>query len=42
ELANQYDFRYTPTFIFFNARGNEIWRSVGQLDTEQVRSSLKP
>ena len=40
ELAPVYDFAYTPTFIFFNAQGNELWRSVGSLDVEQVRNAL--
>ncbi|MFN2153294.1 MAG: thioredoxin family protein [Anaerolineales bacterium] len=42
ELAGQYDFRYTPTFIFFDAQGNELWRAVGQLKPEQVRAAMKP
>ena len=42
DLAEQYDFRYTPTFIFFDSEGTERWRSVGQLDPEQLRASLKP
>jgi thioredoxin-related protein len=42
ELATQYDFRYTPTFIFFDAQGTEIWRTVGKLGTERVRASIKP
>jgi hypothetical protein len=35
-----YDFRYTPTFIFFDAQGNERWRSIGSLDVDQIQSSL--
>jgi len=41
ELAPVYDFQYTPTFIFFDAQGNELWREVGGLDVERVRDSLK-
>jgi thioredoxin-related protein len=40
-LAPIYNFQYTPTFIFFDAQGKEVWRSVGQLDVNQLRGSLK-
>mgnify|MGYP004202740789 CR=1 len=40
ELANSFDFRFTPTFIFFDANGIEQWRSVGALDVNQVHNSL--
>lgn len=40
ELAPIYGFQFTPTFIFFDAQGNEVWRSVGELDVEQVLESL--
>ncbi|MBI3737439.1 MAG: hypothetical protein HY258_00130, partial [Chloroflexi bacterium] len=26
ELAPVYDFEYTPTYIFFDAQGHEVWR----------------
>lgn len=41
KLAPVYDFQFTPTFIFFDARGNELWRQVGSLNTQLVRESLK-
>ena len=40
-LSPIYGFQYTPTFIFFDATGKELWRSVGQLDTVKVNESLK-
>ena len=40
ELAPVYGFEYTPTFIFFDAQGNELWREVGSLDVERVRESV--
>ena len=40
-LAPIYTFQYTPTFIFFDNGGKELWRSVGQLDVAQVSNSLK-
>jgi len=41
ELAPLYDFEFTPTFIYFDSDGNELWREVGGLDTERVRESLE-
>ncbi len=41
ELAPVYGFEFTPTFIYFDASGDELWREVGGLDTQRVRESLK-
>ncbi len=41
ELAPVYGFEFTPTFIFFDAQGNELWRTVGSFDPQRVRDSLK-
>jgi thioredoxin-related protein len=41
ELARTYAFQYTPTFIFFDRGGNELWREVGSLDVQRVRDSLR-
>ena len=41
ELAQVYGFEYTPTFIYFDGQGNELWRQVGGLDTQRVRESVK-
>ena len=41
ELAPVYEFSFTPTFIFFNAEGEELWREIGGLDTQKVRESLE-
>ena len=41
ELAPVYDFEYTPTYIFFDAKGNEVWRSIGEIDPQKVRDSVK-
>jgi thioredoxin-related protein len=41
ELAPVYDFEFTPTFIYFDEQGNEIWREVGGLDTQRVRESVE-
>jgi len=42
ELAPVYGFEYTPTFIFFDAQGHEVWRVIGDFDPQRVRDSLKP
>jgi thiol-disulfide isomerase/thioredoxin len=41
ELGNLYKFQYTPTFLFFDAQGNELWRQIGGLDEQRVRDSIK-
>lgn len=40
ELSPVYRFEFTPTFIYFDAAGNEVWRIVGDFDPQQVRDSL--
>jgi len=42
ELAPVYGFEFTPTFIYFDAEGNELWRSIGEFDPQRVRDSLGP
>lgn len=42
ELAAAYGFQYTPTFIFFDAAGREIWREVGSLNLERLQQALQP
>ena len=41
ELADVYGFEYTPTYIFFDAKGNELWRSIGEIDPQKVADSVK-
>jgi thioredoxin-related protein len=41
ELAPVYNFEFTPTFIFFDAQGNEVWRTVGEFDAQKVRDSIQ-
>ena len=41
ELGSVYGFQATPTFIFFDAQGNEMWRQIGNFDPQQVRDSLQ-
>ena len=40
QLGNQIGLRVTPTFVLFDASGQEVWRSLGSLDDSQVRSAL--
>ena len=40
ELAPVYDFEYTPTYIFFDAQGHEVWRTIGEIDPQHVRDSV--
>lgn len=39
-LGKKLHFRYTPTFIFFDADGKELWRTIGAIDPAEVRRSL--
>lgn len=41
ELARVYGFDFTPTFVYFDAQGGELWRTVGSFDPQLVRDSLK-
>jgi thioredoxin-related protein len=41
ELAPVYGFGFTPTFIYFDAEGEEVWREVGNLDPQRVRDSIQ-
>ena len=41
EIANEMGFEFTPTFIFFDSTGNEVWRTVGEFDPQRVRDSLE-
>jgi hypothetical protein len=39
-LGKLYDFQYTPTFIFLDGDGEELWRTIGAIDPSDVRNSL--
>lgn len=41
QIAAEYGFQYTPTFVFLDAEGQEQWRSVGSLEVERVLASLE-
>ncbi len=39
ELAREYG-SFTPTFVFLDADGVEVWRAIGSLNPEDVRQEL--
>jgi len=39
-LAKKYGFLATPTFIFFDGKGQEAWRSIGGIDKMKIAQSL--
>ena len=40
EMSAQTGSSATPTFIFYDGSGNELWRQIGSLDAEKVRASV--
>ncbi len=40
-LAANFKFLFTPTFIFFDGKGAESWRSVGRIDPQKIKDSLR-
>lgn len=40
ELTGYYGFDFTPTFIFFDGQGTELWRQIGDLDPQRVRDAV--
>lgn len=41
QLAPLYQFEYTPTFIFFDEQGAEVWRTVGSLDEARLHQEMQ-
>ena len=39
-LTERLDAQFTPTFVLFDASGQEVWRSVGQVDADDVRERV--
>lgn len=39
-MLQQLNFRFTPTFILFDASGGEVWRAVGSLSPEEVSKKV--
>jgi thioredoxin-related protein len=40
-LLERYEFRFTPTFIFFDEAGEELQRWVGGILSDEVRELLE-
>ncbi len=40
ELAAAFGASFTPTFVLFDENGNEVWRSVFQIDRGTVEQAL--
>ncbi len=40
-LLERYEFRFTPTFIFFDGAGDEIQRWLGAIDSAEVRQLMQ-
>jgi hypothetical protein len=40
-VAERFDFQFTPTFVFLDAEGSELWRQVGAIDPQEVERSLQ-
>lgn len=41
QIAADFGFQYTPTFVYLDGQGVERWRSVGSLDPGQVLGLLE-
>lgn len=41
EISMLYGSRTTPTFIFLDPQGEELWRSLGILEAARVRESIE-
>ena len=42
EVVREFGFEFTPTFIFYDAGGHELWRSIGNLDLQLLGQNLEP
>lgn len=40
ELKSIYNYQYTPTFIFIDEQGQEVWRSIGSFDEAQLKAEM--
>jgi thioredoxin-related protein len=39
-LGEQYDLKYTPTFVFLDGEGRLLWKTIGAVDPTEVQRSL--
>lgn len=40
-ISAEYGAFGTPTFIFFDAGGEELWRQIGTIDAERVKTAVE-
>lgn len=40
-LVDRLDARFTPTFVLFDAAGEEVWRAVGTINADEVRRQVQ-
>jgi thioredoxin-related protein len=40
-LVERLDARFTPTFVLFDANGEEAWRSVGSIAPDEARAQVE-
>jgi thioredoxin-related protein len=36
-LVEQFEGQFTPTFVLFDAAGQEVWRATGSIDPAEAR-----
>lgn len=39
-LLSSLDVQFTPTFVLYDLKGHEVWRSVGAIDAEKAREKV--
>ena len=39
-LIERFGAQFTPTFVLLDADGEEVWRSVGEIDADEVRDQV--
>ncbi len=41
DMVERLNARFTPTFVLFDARGQEVWRSVGSINPAEARAQVE-
>jgi thiol-disulfide isomerase/thioredoxin len=39
-LLSNLDVQFTPTFVLYDLKGQEVWRSVGAIDAKEARRKV--
>ena len=40
-LLSSLDVQFTPTFVLYDLKGQEVWRSVGAIDAVEAREKVE-